>query len=103
MLPDASIFSHVSGWIGAGGISLILVAFLAYATKRLDLRKADKQPEQAVAIQSIFAEHFANERLNTEIAALRGAIEELSHNINRFCDRIDMVQVWNQFNKSKDR
>jgi hypothetical protein len=95
--PRIAILQEIGKWLGGGSLGLILLGIIAYFTKRYEFKHKDTETTTTEVggsmIQSLLADHFASERLMTEIRRGVDAIEAMTNAINRLCDRIDMVSL----------
>ncbi len=94
--------SSLGPYIGAGGITAIVVAYLG--TRKAPQQSNSQRPQDAMSagIGAMLADHFALERLTAEIAGTRAALEVIGKGIHRYCDLMDITQAFGRL-REQDR
>lgn len=95
----AEAFAWLGPLFGAGGMTAIIVAYFGTKKPRADGPAPGHQP--SLGIGAILADHFAIERLASEMNRVADSQEKIAAGINRYCDLMDITQALDRLHRSK--
>lgn len=91
----AEAFAWLGPLFGAGGLTAVIVAYFGTKKPRTDV----PAPSAMGGIGAILADHFAIERLASEMNRVADAQEKVAAGINRYCDLMDITQALDRLHR----
>ncbi len=92
---DKVTLAEAIAWLGplfgAGGLTAIIVAY--FGTRKPRDAQHTAQQSGMAGIGAMFADHFAMDRLASEMKRVADAQEKVAAGINRYCDLMDITQA----------